>query len=742
MTSAQGFFSAQELLGGLPSKRASMALFAIENRTARLAVQSQAAMALYLTETAAKEREKAFLDALALGRGLPVRLTIQDLERFAPHWASLAPEDASVRAAVAHMLAAKYSFTRRAVPQLRVALGLDSPAAQQAYQRLYGKALETIYAPDMTPGERLRWSGLAFSRRLEALPPFWMAFALTLPGAAGLLALPVALAQVGLVAGILLLILFGLINLFTVAALAEAVARSGISRFGLGFLGQLVHHYLGQAGSLFMTVVLAANNFFVLIIFYIGFGGTLASSTHLPATVWIALLFGIGLYFLSRGSMNSTVTSVLVVVFVNLVLLVLIPVLVLPHFRAANLAAARVPLAGGQTLELVALQPVFGILLSTYFSHFAVAAYGPVVLRRDPTARAWIWGSAAAILAFMLISCLWMVTVSGAIPAEVLAKTTGTVLVPLVETAGPAVGALGSVLVVLSLGLASIQIGLGLFYLVQERLPIAAGSGLPGLWGKRGRFMLSISPVIAVFLLAEWLAITGLGSFASLLGILSALVLPLLGGIFPVLLLASTRRKGDFIPGVVYRLLGNPLILTGVYLFFLSIIFAYGLFIFDTPVTRIFTLLVGCVVLGVTVLMLRRGALAPRVVVELRDDQSDGGHALFAITARGEPMCGRVELNYGGQAQQVDAATGEIRSFALLSSALFHIPAGAARELKVWVHRLTPEGSSQGVAAHLAVREGETTHQFELSELNPQVLLSLDGAAHDAEIALREARKD
>ncbi len=85
---------------------------------------------------------------------------------------------------------------------------------------------------------------------------------------------------------------------------------------------------------------------------------------------------------------------------------------------------------------------------------------------------------------------------------------------------------------------------------------------------------------------------------------------------------------------------------------------------------------------------------------------------------------------------------GDIRSFALLGSVSFHIPAGVAREIKVWVHRLTPEGSSQGVAARLVLREGEATRQFELSEINPQVLLPLDGAAHDAEIILREARKD
>ena len=50
-------------------------------------------MAQYLTESTAEEQERAFLDALAQGRDLPLQPTIQDLERYAPEWAALVPED-------------------------------------------------------------------------------------------------------------------------------------------------------------------------------------------------------------------------------------------------------------------------------------------------------------------------------------------------------------------------------------------------------------------------------------------------------------------------------------------------------------------------------------------------------------------------------------------------------------------------------------------------------------------------
>ncbi|MFN8454289.1 MAG: hypothetical protein U0401_06375 [Anaerolineae bacterium] len=55
--------------------------------------------------------------------------------------------------------------------------------------------------------------------------------------------------------------------------------------------------------------------------------------------------------------------------------------------------------------------------------------------------------------------------------------------------------------------------------------------------GESGRFWLAVSPVV-VFLLAEWVSLASFGAFTSLLAILSALTLPLLAGIFPMLLLA------------------------------------------------------------------------------------------------------------------------------------------------------------------------------------------------------------
>ena len=106
--------------------------------------------------------------------------------------------------------------------------------------------------------------------------------------------------------GVAILLILGLVNVLTIAYMAEAVARNGSIRYGSAFVGQVVHDYLGQAGSIIFSFVTAIMCFLTLLSFYMAFGSPLASASNLPAPIWIALLFLIGFYFLQRGSFSST----------------------------------------------------------------------------------------------------------------------------------------------------------------------------------------------------------------------------------------------------------------------------------------------------------------------------------------------------------------------------------------------------------------------------------------------------
>src|SRR5438552_9677565 len=105
---SERFFTREEVLGGLPAKRASMLLFLVESRTGQLTAQAHHAMDLLPTPTAVRERDLAFIEAFALGRQPPRRPTARDLERFAPEWAHLVPDNPRIRASLARLLGQKY----------------------------------------------------------------------------------------------------------------------------------------------------------------------------------------------------------------------------------------------------------------------------------------------------------------------------------------------------------------------------------------------------------------------------------------------------------------------------------------------------------------------------------------------------------------------------------------------------------------------------------------------------------
>ncbi|NJR74638.1 MAG: hypothetical protein HC773_15315 [Scytonema sp. CRU_2_7] len=94
----------------MPSKRASILLFLVETRSAHLVAKSRSAMNWFQTEKAIAERELSFYQAFTLGREPPLRPSVQDLERYAPQWAGLVPNNGSVRAALAYLIGQKYSL--------------------------------------------------------------------------------------------------------------------------------------------------------------------------------------------------------------------------------------------------------------------------------------------------------------------------------------------------------------------------------------------------------------------------------------------------------------------------------------------------------------------------------------------------------------------------------------------------------------------------------------------------------
>jgi len=967
--------SRENILDGLFDRHARVAstvFFALESQTARLVYQSKQVFELFPAQELAQERELAFLDAMAEGRDSPLRPTIQELEHFAPDWAALVPENAATRATLAHLFGQKYKFAHADIPRMRQALGLDTEAVRRVYLRQYQQPLETIFISRTTLAEHLRWTWGAAASRLESMPPFWTVFSLTLTETvgAGILALPIALAGVGPLVGVVMLVVFGLVNVLTIAYMAESVARNGAIRYGEAYFGQLVNDTLGRTGSLVFSSGLAIVCFLCLWAYYVGFSTTLEDTTHIAAPVWVLLLFLANLYYLQRGSLDATIATALVIGAANICLILALSLLAFSQLRLVNLFYLKLPFQSGSTFDPSILHLLFGVILSAYFGHDAVGNCAKVVLRRDPSARALIWGAMTAQFVVIFLYCLWVVAVNGAVPAQILAGQSGTVLTPLAAEFGPIVYIFGLVFVVLGMGIGSIHNSLGLYNLVRERLPHkrwpviqlprrqgqlilgssrrkaarvksdlkvgiiylgleqprgktlnweprfcldiqtegrlnrleitftkywdAAGSferlnilpgkkvqleleileaapefvrlqvssslhlsiqrdqagaasstaglfaqpdleqqivtwmlresvqgreevtfaeaaamagvereearavlarlveqgfireadvdgeiryrtalagrrggrladsiwqtlGEPkepapgagskpgllqrikdGLFSRRGRFFLAVSPVGVVFLWVEWLLFTGTESFAEPLSFLGVIVVSLLGGIFPVLLLAASRRKGDIVPGVVYRFLGHPALLVSIYLVYMASLFLHGWVIWENPVQRAAAVGTGVMMLSVTIVLARQGVFKPRLVVELRKEAGEASPAVFRITSGGQAVDAGVVLAYREGEEHSRSCSGEIPLFSALRCATFHLPRSNARELKIWAYQVTPEGKAEGLAAVLKVHLDDEEKEFNLKLSAGQVVLLLNGRACRVEMTLLE----
>ena len=344
---------------------------------------------------------------------------------------------------------------------------------QDAFLRQYQAPITTIYQASAGGGERLRWASTRLARRFDSLPPFWTSFALTLTETVGggILALPIALAGIGPLPGILLVIVMGLVNVLTITCAAEAAARSGTVRYGSGFMGRMVGDYLGNLGSTVLTVGVGVFSALSLLACYIGFAAAMSGVIGLPQSVWVVALFLVSLYFLRRESLNATIASALVVGAVSIAALLLLSLLAFTILNPANLLYSNVPFVNGEPFRPALLQLVFGVVLAAFFGHMSVNNCARVVLRRDGTARSLIRGAAAAQVVTIGLYCIWVLAVAGAVPPAVLAADTGTALAPLTARLGPIAVVLSTVYAVLTLAMGSIHSSLPLFNLVRERLP-------------------------------------------------------------------------------------------------------------------------------------------------------------------------------------------------------------------------------------------------------------------------------
>jgi len=459
-----------DILQGFPLRRAKMSLYTIEARTAQLAQQNRRSTWRFaLNDPSQPHDDYDLFEALSGQREQPQKIiTVRQLERYAPQWASLVPEDPKLRTALAWAMSEKYALSPTHTPQINQALGLDTAAVRQASHTQFGKPIEEAYSGALPISQKAGWGLHRLTQSLENLPPFWAAFAMILTETVGggILALPIALAQIGALGGLIVIVVLGIINIFTIACVAEAIIRNGSVRYRGVYFGRVVEEYLGRAASVVFTVAVAAVFSVVMFCFNLGLSGILANVTHIPKLIWLVVIFLVCLFFLTRGSLNTTIGAALLIGFINLFLILLLTGVALSRFNMDFLSYSNIDLGNTGIFQLI-----FGVVLLSYWGHTSVATVANVTLKRDPSGKSLLWGAIAAEAAAIVIYAVWAMAFMGAINPVQLATETGTVLTPLSAEVGTIVDMIGLVFSILSMGLIQIYMAIGLFSLVKERLP-------------------------------------------------------------------------------------------------------------------------------------------------------------------------------------------------------------------------------------------------------------------------------
>lgn len=860
-------FSREEALGGMPGRRAQTLLFLIERRVSRLAAQWQtlamlsagpeAALTLpyvgdeLLAGEPASHDDPASLDVFVLAREGSRRLTARHIERYAPDWAPLIPpQNPRLSAALAHLLAQKYRFTRDGTPTMRAALRLDTPEVQQAYQRLYHAPLDSIYVPPTTVADRVRWLTVTPGRWLQALPPFWLAFLLLLllPLPQAALGLPIAAAEVGPLGGIIVLLVVGALNLLTVGYVAEAAARSSTSRTGAPSVGALAADLLGPVGATFLLVPMAVALAVGMLAGFVGLGSTLDHFTGVPSIIWMAILAVIAFAVLARPAWRPSTGALLALSGLGLVLLLVVAILGLTQMRSGNLTAGAAGSFGASSLGLIA-----GVAIMCFTGHLLVGPLAGVLPRDEGDGRAVIRGGIAGTACLLLVLIIWLVATGGAVPQSALLGQRSTAIVPLAKPVGLGVSVLGSLLVVLLLGRTVVQAALTLFDVAERRLPgttrgiatlparqgrlvaalpavgpnarlgitylgmegnaphirldlqaggelhqtettlpqrsdaatllarlpdhgsnLAHGAGSrlsletlatdegslrlrveapsrvrigvdgaaviggddqgAGREAARNRSLLAAGPLVAVFVLAVVLDLVTTPSFSGILAFAGIVAGAALAGVAPALLVLAARRKGDLPASGVLGALDRPAVAGVVGAIFLIVPLVWGIFVWDSPAERIVAIIAGLAAVAGVALLLRRGAMAPRLVVALRDDQRTNGRGTFSVLAGGEPVsAARVLLAYPDQERQSDAASGDLPAATTLRAATFSLPQTHARELKVWAQRIGADGDAAAMPARIEIRQGQQAWRLD-GRLADGHVLPIAAAAIEVEI--------
>jgi hypothetical protein len=467
------FLSREEVLGGLPARRARTLLFLIEQHSALHASEREVGTMALLGERSAETRGLEWIEAFALGQEAPRTPSIREIEAASERWAPLVAESPEVRAAVLRQLAERHRLQYKRVPGIRGALGADDRRVAEAFERQTEEPLESIWTARIGALDRLRWALSAPGRWLERAPPFQAAAALTFLLSMGqtVVIVPIAVATVGPLAAAASIAVIGLLALAATAAVAEAAARSGEVRFRAGFFGRLVTSSLGPGAGAVPSMLGIAGVALPTLSAFIGLGLLLNLAVPLPAELWVVVIGAMAVAVPLASQRTASFGGLMALGLVSVALLAVLSTVALVNGAlSGGLSTPELGPPNDIGLE-IALGVIIGVLLGSYADPVYTVQIGRIVLPRDPGGREYVRGSVAGMAAFIVLTAVFSVALLFSVPAGELAGERGSALDTVAEELGPGAVVLG---VVIGIGLFGIRLygnAIALFDFVAERLP-------------------------------------------------------------------------------------------------------------------------------------------------------------------------------------------------------------------------------------------------------------------------------
>ncbi len=286
------------------------------------------------------------------------------------------------------------------------------------------------------------------------------------------IALPVAMARLGAIPALIVMVAMGAINMISISALASAAVRSSSVIAGRGRFSYMVSSHLGPVSGRLVGLASSVLWFGIMVVYLLGFGGTL-SEVFGGNAAWYTL--GLGVLLITVVTANARrlfVAAASSIATINVVLLLILITLCVLHAKW-NLFTHFGPPDDfvDNSSVLSTLDLVFGTALFVFAGFTALFSVGPEVMRADPSGKALVRGCQYGMAAAIVVNAGWVLAVLSAVPGDAFLKPGSIGVGAISDVVGGPFKWLATVVVVLGFGLGSINAGFAAADVVGERLP-------------------------------------------------------------------------------------------------------------------------------------------------------------------------------------------------------------------------------------------------------------------------------